>query len=421
MGAFFVKAEIIAVGTELLLGQISNTNGQFLARTLADIGIDTYYQTVVGDNQKRLESVLKLAQTRSDLIITIGGLGPTEDDLTKQTVAKHLGKQLVPDKKALARLQGFYTQSQRPLTPNNQIQAYYVADATVLDNDHGLAVGSASTVDGVSYILLPGPPSEFKPMVTHKLRPLLIAMTHHDEFLLSRVLRFYGIGESLLATELDDLIVSQTNPTLATYAKDHEVTLRLTAKAPQKAEAVKLLNDLEAKVQARVGDYFYGYGDDNSLQKVVVNALIAQKTTLTAAESLTGGLFQSMIAEVPGASEVFAGGFVTYAMAQKAKMLAIPLKDLEKNGVVSQQTAAAMALQSKQRLGADIGIGFTGVAGPDKLEDQQAGTVYIGLAFKDQPVDVKLFHFPRQRNDVRTNAAMAGFFMIFQALQAERH
>lgn len=412
-----MKAEIIAVGTELLLGQISNTNGQYLARLLADIGIDTYYQTVVGDNPQRLDETLTLAESRSDLILTIGGLGPTEDDLTKQTVAKHLNTELVADDKALYRLDQFYKQTKRPLTPNNKIQAYHVKDALVLDNDHGLAVGSFSTINGKIYALLPGPPSEFKPMADHKLKPLLVRYAHQDQILVSRVLRFYGIGESLLATKLNELIVHQTNPTLATYAKDYEVTLRLSTKAKDKTQAQKQLDELEQKVQALVGDYFYGYGDDNNLQKVVVNKLIDLNLSVTAAESLTGGLFQSMVAEVPGASDIFSGGFVTYALAQKAKMLGIPEKQLHEDGVVSANTAAAMALGSKAKLNADIGIAFTGVAGPDELEGQPAGTVYIGLAFKDEPVQTRLFHLPRSRNDVRTSAAMAGFFMIYQKLQ----
>ncbi|MFD1672491.1 competence/damage-inducible protein A [Agrilactobacillus yilanensis] len=412
-----MKAEIIAVGTELLLGQISNTNGQFLARMLADIGIDTYYQTVVGDNPQRLTEVLDLATKRSDLIITIGGLGPTEDDLTKQTVAKYLNTTLVADQKALDHLQDFYTQTKRPLTPNNRIQAYYVKDATVLNNSNGLAVGALLTANKATYVLLPGPPSEFKPMVLNELRPRLVAMTHHDEVLVSRVLRFYGIGESLLATKLNDLIVNQTNPTLATYAKDYEVTLRLTAKAKDNETADQLLDDLEQRVQALVGAHFYGYGDENNLEKVVVNQLIAKKLHVSAAESLTGGLFQSMIAEVPGASSVFDGGFVTYALDQKAKMLNIDAAQLHKDGVVSEATAAAMALHSRAQTNAEIGLGFTGVAGPDELEGQPAGTVYIGLAYKDEPVVVKLWHFPRKRNDIRTNAAMAGFFMLFKKLQ----
>lgn len=414
-----MKAEIIAVGTELLLGQISNTNGQFLARTLADIGIDTYYQTVVGDNPGRLTETLALASKRSDLIITIGGLGPTEDDLTKQTVAKYVGKELVSDDKALKRLHQFYEQTKRPLTPNNKIQAYYIEGAEVLDNDHGLAVGAILTQHDKVYVLLPGPPSEFKPMVRHQLQPALVAMTHHNEVLSSRVLRFYGIGESLLATKLATLIDQQTNPTLATYAKDYEVTLRLTAKAQTEAKAQALLDELEQKVQAIADAYFYGYGDENSLQKVVVKALIQRQLHVTAAESLTGGLFQSMIAEVPGASDVFDGGFVTYALAQKAQMLGIDSAELHKNGVVSAETAKAMALQSRQKVGADIGLGFTGVAGPDSLEGQPVGTVYIAIAYRDEPVTVQLWHFPRQRNDIRTNAAMAGFFMLYKKLYAK--
>ncbi|MCD2257205.1 competence/damage-inducible protein A [Agrilactobacillus fermenti] len=412
-----MQAEIIAVGTELLLGQINDTNGQFLARTLADIGIDTYFQTVVGDNPARLKSVLKLAFSRSDLIITIGGLGPTEDDLTKQTVAEFIDRPLVPDQTAMTNLLRFYEQSHRELTENNKIQAYYPEGAQVLPNDDGLAVGSVTTIDDKTIIMLPGPPSEFQPMVLNHLREILIKLSHKDHVLVSRVLRFFGIGESQIATKLADLIDTQSNPTLATYAKDYETTLRLTAKAKNSGDAKRYLDELEAKVQQRIGAYFYGYGDNNNLQQVVVKELIRRDLSITAAESLTGGLFQSMIAEVPASSQVFAGGFVTYALEEKAKMLGIDAAILHEHGVVSEMTAKLMAEKSRQQVGSQIGVGFTGVAGPDELEGQKVGTVYIGLSFADQPTQVKLFHFPRQRNDIRVSAAMAGFFMIYQQLK----
>lgn len=321
-----MKAELIAVGTEILTGQIVNTNAQYLSEKMAEIGIDVYYQTAVGDNEARLLSVIDLASKRSDLVILCGGLGPTEDDLTKQTLAKYLERDLVFDDKANQKLDQFF--ASRPKysrTPNNERQAQMVEGSTPIQNITGLAVGGVVTVDGVTYVVLPGPPSELKPMVQEGLIPLL---STSGEQLYSRVLRFFGIGESQLVTVLAAMIEEQTDPTLAPYAKVGEVTLRLSTKAKDQKAADAKLDALEAQILDTQGldnvplkDHLYGYGEGNSLAQVTVDLLKASSKSVTAAESLTAGLFQSTIADFQGASEIFEGGFVTYSLAQKASIL----------------------------------------------------------------------------------------------------
>ena len=377
-----MKAELIAVGTEILTGQITNTNAQFLSEKLAELGIDVYFHTAVGDNENRLLSVLDQSSKRSDLVILCGGLGPTEDDLTKQTLAKFLGKELIFDEEASKKLDSFFaTRPKHTRTPNNERQAQIVEGAVPLQNLTGLAVGGIITVEGVTYVVLPGPPSELKPMVNQELIP---ALTENHTTLYSRVLRFFGVGESQLVTIIKDLIVNQTDPTIAPYAKVGEVTLRLSTKASSQEEADRKLDVLEEQIRSTktldgksLSDLIYGYGESNSLAYEVFYLLKKYGKTITAAESLTAGLFQASVADFPGASQVFKGGFVTYSMEEKAKMLGIPLSKLEEHGVVSHFTAEKMAEGARVKTDSDYGIALTGVAGPDALEGHQAGTVFI--------------------------------------------
>ena len=291
-----MNAEIIAVGTELLLGQIANTNGAYLAQKLAEIGVNVYYQTVVGDNPKRLESVLRMAENRSDLVLTIGGLGPTEDDLTKQIVARHLEEPLVTDTDAKKKIDEYAAKTGKNLTPNNAKQALKIQNAISLTNHNGFAVGDLYlSHHGTGYVLLPGPPAECIMMIDRELIPQLKKRGQQSHVFTSRVMRFIGIGESKLVDDLSDLIDHQTNPTIAPYAKMAEVTLRVTASAANEDQAETLIQDTVDKILARDGQYFYGYGDDNSLANVVVNQLIDRKLSITAAESLTAGEFQSTI------------------------------------------------------------------------------------------------------------------------------
>ncbi|MCP9017229.1 competence/damage-inducible protein A [Streptococcus sp. CF8-6] len=418
-----MKAEIIAVGTEILTGQIVNTNAQFLSEKLAEIGVDVYFQTAVGDNEARLLSLLEIASQRSNLVILTGGLGPTEDDLTKQTLAKFLGKALVFDPQAQEKLDIFF--AHRPdyaRTPNNERQAQIVEGATPLPNETGLAVGGVSEVDGVTYVVLPGPPSELKPMVLNQLLPKLMTGTK----LYSRVLRFFGIGESQLVTILADLIDHQTDPTLAPYAKTGEVTLRLSTKAVSQEKDDQALNILENQILDRqtfggisLRDICYGYGEETSLASVVVEELKKRQKSITAAESLTAGLFQATLADFSGVSAIFNGGFVTYSLEEKSKMLDISEKELKEHGVVSEFTAQKMAEQARLKTQSDYGVSLTGVAGPDSLEGHPAGTVFIGLAHAKGTEVIKANIAGRSRADVRQIAVMHAFNLVRKALLSD--
>lgn len=418
-----MKAEIIAVGTEILTGQIVNTNAQFLSEKLAEIGVDVYFQTAVGDNEVRLLSLLEIASQRSNLVILTGGLGPTEDDLTKQTLAKFLGKDLVFDPQAQEKLDIFF--AHRPdyaRTPNNERQAQIVEGATPLPNETGLAVGGVLEVDGVTYVVLPGPPSELKPMVLNQLLPKLMTGTK----LYSRVLRFFGIGESQLVTILADLIDHQTDPTLAPYAKTGEVTLRLSTKAVSQEKANQALDILENQILSRqtfegisLRDICYGYGEETSLASVVVEELKKRQKSITAAESLTAGLFQATLADFSGVSAIFNGGFVTYSLEEKSKMLDISEQELKEYGVVSEFTARKMAEQARIKTQSDYGVSLTGVAGPDSLEGHPAGTVFIGLAHAKGTEVIKANIAGRSRADVRHIAVMHAFNLVRKALLSD--
>lgn len=418
-----MKAEIIAVGTEILTGQIVNTNAQFLSEKLAEIGVDVYFQTAVGDNEVRLLSLLEIASQRSNLVILTGGLGPTEDDLTKQTLAKFLGKDLVFDPQAQEKLDIFF--AHRPdyaRTPNNERQAQIVEGATPLPNETGLAVGGVSEVDGVTYVVLPGPPSELKPMVLNQLLPKLMTGTK----LYSRVLRFFGIGESQLVTILADLIDHQTDPTLAPYAKTGEVTLRLSTKAVSQEKADQALDILENQILSRqtfegisLRDICYGYGEETSLASVVVEELKKRQKSITATESLTAGLFQATLADFSGVSAIFNGGFVTYSLEEKSKMLDISEQELKEHGVVSEFTARKMAEQARLKTQSDYGVSLTGVAGPDSLEGHPAGTVFIGLAHAKGTEVIKANIAGRSRADVRHIAVMHAFNLVRKALLSD--
>ncbi|MEK4983846.1 competence/damage-inducible protein A [Streptococcus sp. FSL L8-0526] len=419
-----MKAELIAVGTEILTGQITNTNAQFLSEKLAELGIDVYFHTAVGDNENRLLSVLDQSSKRSDLVILCGGLGPTEDDLTKQTLAKFLGKELIFDEEASKKLDSFFaTRPKYTRTPNNERQAQIVEGAVPLQNLTGLAVGGIITVKGVTYVVLPGPPSELKPMVNQELIP---ALTENHTTLYSRVLRFFGVGESQLVTIIKDLIINQTDPTIAPYARVGEVTLRLSTKASSQEEADRKLDVLEEQIRSTktldgksLSDLIYGYGESNSLAYEVFYLLKKYGKTITAAESLTAGLFQASVADFPGASQVFKGGFVTYSMEEKAKMLDIPLSKLEEHGVVSHFTAEKMAEGARVKTDSDYGIALTGVAGPDALEGHQADTVFIGIADRNQVRSIKVVIGGRSRSDVRYISTLYAFNLVRQALLQE--
>jgi len=338
-------------------------------------------------------------------------------------LAKFLGKELIFDEEASKKLDSFFaTRPKHTRTPNNERQAQIVEGAVPLQNLTGLAVGGIITVEGVTYVVLPGPPSELKPMVNQELIP---ALTENHTTLYSRVLRFFGVGESQLVT-IKDLIVNQTDPTIAPYAKVGEVTLRLSTKASSQEEADRKLDVLEEQIRSTktldgksLSDLIYGYGESNSLAYEVFYLLKKYGKTITAAESLTAGLFQASVADFPGASQVFKGGFVTYSMEEKAKMLGIPLSKLEEHGVVSHFTAEKMAEGARVKTDSDYGIALTGVAGPDALEGHQAGTVFIGIADRNQVRSIKVVIGGRSRSDVRYISTLYAFNLVRQALLQE--
>lgn len=412
-----MHAEVISVGTEILLGQITDTNSTFISQRLAELGIDVYFKTVVGDNEKRLLQALEIASDRSDMVILSGGLGPTKDDLTKQTVAKFLNCGLLTDKNALEYIEEYYRQNNRKMTDNNLLQAKYLEGSVSLPNESGMAVGSYyQNQNGPDFILLPGPPSEMRPMFDKEAMPRLKKNYAKEHLLFSRVLRFYGIGESQLVTELDDLINGQTNPTIAPYAKVGEVTLRLTAQADSKESAKEILDETEQVISKRVGRYLYGYGDDNSLPKVVVEKLKQRGLTVSASESLTGGSFQKAVTDIAGSSQIFPGGFVTYSASAKENLLDIPEEIIIENGVVSEATAKWMAERTRIKMDTDFGISFTGVAGPDTLEGNPAGTVWIGISQRGRQTAAFEYHFYGDRDAVRVRSVLAGFDLINKKL-----
>lgn len=412
-----MQAEIIAVGTELLLGQIVNTNATFLAQELANLGIDVYYQSVVGDNRERLRAQLQLADQRSDLIVLCGGLGPTEDDLTKQIVAEHVGETLIQDPLGYQKLLDYEKAQNQKLTQNNFLQTLILTNSQALQNPTGLAVGIFYTTKDSqkSYLLLPGPPKELKPMFRQVARPILKQQFPEANQLYSRVLRFYGIGESRLVTDLADLIATQENPTLAPYAKENEVTLRLTVKTTDESLAKTLLDELEQKIQLRVGQYFYGYGEENTLVKAVVELLKEKGQRVTAAESLTAGAFQRSLGELPGVSSVFPGGFVTYSAQTKIDFLQIDPSLIAEHGTVSQACVEAMASQSLKLAKTDYALAFTGVAGPNELEGQSVGSFWIGLATKDE-ITSQFYRVAGQREKIQSRAVMAGLDLLRKEL-----
>lgn len=384
-----MNAEIIAVGSELLLGQIANTNAKFISNQLSELGINVFFHTVVGDNAGRLKEVIKVAEERADLIIFSGGLGPTKDDLTKETIAAHLGVPLAFDHEALTYIEAFFAKYGRPMTENNKKQALVLEGCKVLANHHGMAPGMFFEKNDKTYLLLPGPPKEIEPMFQFEAKPLL-AKKVSGEMIVSHVLRFYGIGEAELEVQVQDILDNQTNPTVAPLASDGEVTLRITAKAETEEEAWKLINAKKAEIQAIVGQFQYGV-DDDSLTSKTVEMLIKNNLTISAAESLTAGLFQSELAEISGVSGTLVGGVVTYTEQAKVKQLGIDQALLDEFGVVSSECAGAMAANVRKIFGTDIGIGLTGAAGPGQHDGQPAGTIWIGFAIgDDEPVTRKL-------------------------------
>ena len=404
-------AELIAVGTELLLGNIANTDAQMLSKGLSALGINVYYHTVVGDNPQRLKAAVEVAKGRADIIITTGGLGPTCDDLTKNVLAECFGTKLVYDEASPQRIRDYFQRLHpgRPMTENNLQQAYLPEGCTIFSNDWGTAPGCAFEADGVRVIMLPGPPNECTPMFEHRAVPYLRALA--DGVIASRTLKLFGMGESAVEAKLRDRMNALTNPTLAPYAKTGEVELRITAKAATVEEARSLIVPVEEEARDMFGPLVYG-ADVASMEAVVLDLLKEKGLTLGTAESCTGGLVAKRMTDLPGSSAVFKGGVVSYTNEVKAGVLGVPQAMLDEFGAVSAQVARAMAQGARRVLGCDLAVSLTGVAGPDPDDrNNPVGLIYVAL---DTPegTRVRELHLINGRARIRTVAATNAFDMV---------
>ncbi|MBS3887039.1 MAG: competence/damage-inducible protein A [Dethiobacter sp.] len=403
-----MKTEIIAVGTELLLGQIANTNARFLSEKLAEKGINVYWHTVVGDNPARLAETFSIALTRADLIIFSGGLGPTMDDLTKETVAEVLNLALEKDEAWTEELERIFARLERVMTDNNYKQALIPRGARLLINDHGTAPGIWLEHGGKIVVLLPGPPRELMPMFTAQVLPLL---PEKDGVILSRVLKITGLGESAMEERIADLVANQTNPTIAPLAKDVEVHLRLTAKAATRGQAQKLLDATEAKLLTRLGETVFAR-DEESMAGAVAGLLFKRNQTIAVAESCTGGLLAHMLTNVSGSSAYFMQGQVVYSNRSKTELLGVQPELIEKHGAVSEEVARKMAENLRRRSSCDFALAITGVAGPTGgTAEKPVGLVFIAIA-KAEGISCRKFNFIGNRETIKERAVMAALNML---------
>lgn len=409
--------ELVSVGTELLLGNIVNTNARYLSEKCAMLGLNVYYQTTVGDNEERLSEVIRTALNRSDIVVLNGGLGPTEDDLTKETCAKVMGLPLVKDAHTEERLKEYYRGSKKEELPDsNWKQALIPEGAVVFDNENGTAPGLVVEKDGKTAILLPGPPGELYPMVEKQLCPYL--QNKNSDVILSQMIKICGYGESKVEEMILDLIDKQTNPTLATYAKLKEVHLRVTARAASEEEAKKLLKPVVKEIKKRFGDAVYTTDENETLQDAVVKLLKKHELTVTTAESCTGGLLAGTLVSVPGVSDVFKEGFVTYSNKAKRRHLDVSKSTLRKYGAVSAQTAKEMAKGGVFATDADVCVAITGLAGPDgATPEKPVGLVYIACYMNDK-VQVEEFHFKGNRQKIREQSVVQALDLLRRSILA---
>ena len=404
-----MNAELIAVGTEILLGDIVNTDAQVISQGLSELGINVFYQTVVGDNPARLRHVVETARDRADIIITTGGLGPTLDDLTKETLATVFGKKMALHQPSLDRIKGFFQTIGREMTPNNEKQAWLPEGCTVFVNEWGTAPGCAFEAYGKHVLMLPGPPRECNPMWKECAMPYLYKLA--GGCIVSRNIRVFGLGESNMEAILHDMMAESKNPTIAPYAKTSECFARVTAKADTPEACEKLLEPVVEKICGLLGEDVYGV-DVDSLEQVVGDGLRQRGMTLAVAESCTGGLLSKRITDVPGCSDYYLGGVCSYANEVKMNLLGVKKETLDTLGAVSSEVAEQMAEGVAKALGADVGVGITGVAGPGGgTEEKPVGLVYISVWHKGQ-------HFTRKmkaangRDRIRMQAASTALDLI---------
>jgi nicotinamide-nucleotide amidase len=413
-----MRAEIIAVGTELLLGQIVNTNAQYLSRGLAELGIDVYYQTVVGDNKERLMQAIDIARGRADLLVFTGGLGPTLDDLTRDALAEYLGRGVELHEHTMKKIMSLFSGRGGAFVESNRRQALLVEGASPLRNDTGLAVGNAVKSDETLYLLLPGPPREMKPMFDNDGSTWLKEQLGPALRLHSVMLKFAGIGESGLEDLLIDLIREQQDPTIAPYAKEGEVAIRVSTKAADADEASRKLERTLTEIRLRTPDYLFAE-EDVPLEATIVRMLTEQQRTLTLAESCTGGMVSELITTIPGSAVVFLGSVVTYSNEMKMRQLGVPAELLEgpgAPGAISSETAAAMAEGMRLAADSDFAVSITGNAGPGAAEDKAVGLVYVGLAERGRDTRVEMLQLAGDREGIRVRAAKRALYMLWLSL-----
>jgi len=409
-----MTAEIISVGTELLLGNIVNTNAVYLAQQCASLGLSVYYQSVVGDNAGRLRDAIRQAMERSDVIFLGGGLGPTEDDLTKETVAEVLGRPLYEDARSRRRIEEFFERIGRVATENNWKQALAPEGAIILDNDNGSAPGLIVEENGKILILLPGPPNEMIPLFESRVYPYL--REKDPQVIVSKMLKVCSVGESRAEMQVKDLIHKYTNPTIATYAKTGEVDIRVTAKAESEEAAQTLLEPAVEELKARFGRNVFTTEESESLEDVVVGLLKKNNLTITTAESCTGGLIAGKLVNVSGASDVFKQGFITYANKAKRKLTGVKKTTLHKHGAVSEKTAREMAEGARKAAKADVAVSATGIAGPGGGTDEKpVGLVYIGCSVRGR-ITVRECRFTGNRSKIREASVIAALVLIRDCL-----
>jgi nicotinamide-nucleotide amidase len=414
-----MKAEIIAVGTELLLGQIVNTNAQYLSQKLAELGIDVYFQTVVGDNPGRLRQAIETGRSRADLLVFTGGLGPTQDDLTKDVLAEYLDQKLIIHQPSMDVIEQLFSSRGIQMVESNRRQALMLERSRPLENTAGLAVGNGIAQDGTLYMLLPGPPKEMKPMMDEAGSVWLREMLGELNPLYSRILKFAGIGESNLEAKLIGLIEGQSDPTIAPYANEGEVTIRISTKAASEGDANGKIDQSVAQIRQLAGEFLYAERDI-PIEEQIVALLRLSGRKLASAESCSGGLFAELITSVPGSSGEFQGGVVTYTNGMKHQLLGIPMTQLEgpgAAGAVSESTAAMMAERICMAAEADFGVSLTGVAGPAESEGKPVGLVYVGIAERGKPTVVHTLQLSGDRTMIRLRAVKAALYRLWLQLR----
>lgn len=406
--------ELISVGTEILLGNIVNTNGAYLAEKCAALGLACYYQTVVGDNEKRLAETIGLAKGRADILILTGGLGPTQDDLTKETAAKVFGKELIEDAHTKERIKDYFKKRGKNISDNNWKQALIPEDAIVLDNHNGTAPGLIMEAEDKVVILLPGPPNELKPLFEEQVFPYLQAKT--DRIIRSQIVKICGVGESMVESMIEDMINVQDNPTIATYAKTGEVHIRVTAQADSEKHAVKLIKPVIHELKNRFQENIYTTNEEVTLEQACVDLLLANDLTISTMESCTGGMIAARLINVPGVSEVFKAGYVTYSNKAKRKVLGVKQSTLKKYTAVSPKVAEEMAQGVSLLTKADVTLSVTGIAGPDGgTEEKPVGLIYIGCSVKGR-TKVAEYRFTGSRMKIRESAVVAALTLLRQCV-----